>query len=262
MDLELKDTRAIVTGASKGIGLAVTEALVAEGATVVAGARSLSPALGDLVAGGRVRHVAVDLSTAEGPVELVARAEADGPVDILVNNVGAVTPRLDGFLAVTDAEWEATLNLTLLAAVRATRAALPGMLAAGRGSIVTISSVNSVLADPTVIDYCAAKAAVTNFSKALSKEVGPRGIRVNAISPGPVATDLWLGEHGVAATLAEHGGGRPDAVSGAAAAGSSTGRFTQPQEVADLVVFLAGGRAANVTGSDFVIDGGLLQTIR
>ncbi|MDQ1633504.1 MAG: hypothetical protein QOJ32_313, partial [Frankiaceae bacterium] len=186
MDLGLRDARAVVTGASKGIGLAVTEALVAEGATVVAGSRSLSPALSALVDGGRVRHVAVDLSTAAGPAELVAAAETEGPVDVLVNNVGAVTPRLDGFLAVTDEQWEATFNLTFMSAMRTTRAVLPGMLAAGRGAIVTISSVNSVLPDPTVIDYCAAKAAIANFSKALSKEVGPRGIRVNAISPGPV----------------------------------------------------------------------------
>jgi NAD(P)-dependent dehydrogenase (short-subunit alcohol dehydrogenase family) len=262
MDLDLRDARAVVTGASKGIGLAVTEALVAEGALVVAGSRSLSPALAALVDGGQVRHVAVDLSTAAGPGELVAAAEADGRIDVLVNNVGAVTPRLDGFLAVTDEQWEATFNLTFMAAMRTTRAVLPGMLATGRGSVVTISSVNSVLPDPSVIDYCAAKAAVANFSKALSKEVGPRGVRVNAISPGPVATDLWLGEHGVAATIADHEGGHPDAVSKSAAAGSSTGRFTQPAEVADLVVLLASGRAGNVTGSDFVIDGGLLQTVR
>jgi NAD(P)-dependent dehydrogenase (short-subunit alcohol dehydrogenase family) len=262
MDLGLQDARVVVTGASKGIGLAVTEALLAEGALVVAGARSLSPALAALVEGGRVRHVAVDLSGPAGPQHLVDAALADGPVDVLVNNVGAVTPRLNGFLSVTDDQWEATLNLTLLAAIRATRAVLPGMLAAGRGAIVTISSVNSVLADPTVIDYCAAKAAVANFSKSLSKEVGPRGIRVNAISPGPVATDLWLGEHGVAATVADHAGGNSEAVAKSAAAGASTGRFTQPHEVAELVVLLAGTRAANVTGSDFVIDGGLLQTVR
>jgi NAD(P)-dependent dehydrogenase (short-subunit alcohol dehydrogenase family) len=265
MDLELSGARAVVTGASKGIGLAVTRALLAEGASVVAGARSVSPGLASLVEGGRVRHVAVDLSTPAGPAELVARAQDDGPVDILVNNVGAVTPRLDGFLAVTDEDWAATVNLTLMAAVRTTRAVLPGMLAAGRGSIVTISSVNSVLPDPTVIDYSAAKAAVANFSKALSKEFGPRGIRVNAISPGPVATDLWLGESGVAATVAGHAGGHigdAAAVAKAATAGMATGRFTQPAEVADLVVLLAGGRAGNVTGSDFVIDGGLLQTVR
>jgi NAD(P)-dependent dehydrogenase (short-subunit alcohol dehydrogenase family) len=134
------------------------------------------------------------------------------------------------------------------------------MLEAGRGNIVTTSSVNAILPDPTVIDYSAAKAALTNLCKSLSKEYGPRGIRVNTISPGPVATELWLGPDGVAATVARSGGGDPAAVANAAAAQSVTGRFTQPQEIADLVVFLAGERAANITGADFVIDGGLITT--
>ena len=158
MDLELTGCPAVVTGASKGIGLAVTEALIAEGASVVAGARTLSPALSALVEGGRVQHVPVDLGTPEGPGRLVDQALEGGSVEVLVNNVGGVTPRLDGFLAVTDEQWEATLTLTLMAAVRTTRAVLPAMLAAGRGTIVTVGSVNSVLPDPVVIDYCAAAA--------------------------------------------------------------------------------------------------------
>jgi NAD(P)-dependent dehydrogenase (short-subunit alcohol dehydrogenase family) len=135
------------------------------------------------------------------------------------------------------------------------------MLATGHGTIVNVCSVNSFLPDPVVIDYSAAKAALANFSKALSKEVGPAGIRVNTVSPGPVATDLWLGTDGVAATVAGAQGGEPDAVAAAAAAGSVTGRFTQPAEVADLVLVLASGRAGNVTGADFVIDGGLVTTL-
>jgi NAD(P)-dependent dehydrogenase (short-subunit alcohol dehydrogenase family) len=115
--------------------------------------------------------------------------------------------------------------------------------------------------DPTVIDYCAAKAALANFSKALSKEVGPKGIRVNTVSPGPVATDLWLGENGVAATTARSSGGDPRTVADEAAKQSVTGRFTRPDEVADLVVLLASDRTANVTGADFVIDGGLVTTL-
>jgi NAD(P)-dependent dehydrogenase (short-subunit alcohol dehydrogenase family) len=261
MDLGLSGCRAVVTGASKGIGLAVTQALVAEGASVVAGARTVTKELSALVDGGRVQDVEVDLSTPTGPPDLIDRALAGGPVDVLVNNVGAVTPRLDGFLSVTDEQWEATFTLTLMAAVRATRAVLPSMLSAGHGTIVTIGSVNSTLPDPLVIDYSAAKAAVASFTKALSKEVGPKGIRVNAVSPGPVATDLWLGEHGVAAAVAGRIGGTAGDVSSSAVAGTPTGRFTDPREVADLVVLLAGGRAGNVTGADFVIDGGLLQTL-
>jgi NAD(P)-dependent dehydrogenase (short-subunit alcohol dehydrogenase family) len=260
MDLGLTGHHALVTGASKGIGLAITRALVAEGATVTAGARGSSPELDELAAQGQVHHVAVDLSTSSGPAELVRVALEHGPLDVLVNNVGGVTPRLEGFGAVTDEQWEATHNLTFMAAVRTTRAALPGMLEAGRGSIVTTSSVNASLPDPTVIDYSASKAALTNFCKALSKEVGPAGVRVNTVSPGPVSTALWLGEGGVAATVAGASGGDPEEVARQAAGDAATGRFTTPDEVAELVVLLAGDRAGNVTGADFVIDGGLIST--
>jgi NAD(P)-dependent dehydrogenase (short-subunit alcohol dehydrogenase family) len=261
MDLGLQDQVVVVTGASKGIGLAVVSALVAEGAQVVAGARRSSPELDALQATGRVRHVAVDLSDPAGPPELAAAAADLGVVEVLVNNVGAVTPRTSGFLAITDEEWLATLGLTLLSAVRMTRAVLPGMLAAGRGSVVTVSSVNAFLPDPGVMDYSAAKAALSNFSKALSKEVGGRGIRVNTVSPGPVATDLWLGTGGVAETVAGATGGDPQAVRAAVESGIVTGRFSTPVEVADLVVMLAGMRTGNVTGADFVIDGGLVSTL-
>ncbi len=125
---------------------------------------------------------------------------------------------------------------------------------------MTVSSVNAFLPDPAVIDYSAAKAALTNFCKSLSKELGPRGVRVNTISPGPVETALWLADDGVAATVARASGGRPDEVVRGAAAQSVTGRFTRPEEVADLVLLLASDRAGNVTGADFVIDGGLVST--
>jgi NAD(P)-dependent dehydrogenase (short-subunit alcohol dehydrogenase family) len=130
----------------------------------------------------------------------------------------------------------------------------------GGGSIITISSVNAALPDPLVIDYSAAKAALASFCKALSKELGPHGIRVNTISPGPVATDLWLGSGGVAETVAEAAGGTPGSVAAAAVAGTATRRFTEPAEVADLVLFLASSRTGNITGADFAIDGGLKPT--
>jgi NAD(P)-dependent dehydrogenase (short-subunit alcohol dehydrogenase family) len=138
------------------------------------------------------------------------------------------------------------------------------MLKHGKGSIVTVSSVNSFLPDPAIIDYTASKAALTNFSKALSKEVGPRGVRMNTVSPGPVETELWLGPQGVAATVAkatltDPAQAREQVVQ--SQGGFATGRFTRPEEVADLVLFLASDRAANITGSDFVIDGGLIKTL-
>jgi NAD(P)-dependent dehydrogenase (short-subunit alcohol dehydrogenase family) len=258
MDLHMQGQVAVVTGASRGIGLAVVEALVAEGVRVIAGARSSSTELDALAKTGQVQIVPVDLTQ---PADAAALVEAAGErIDVLVNNVGWAPARPGGFLSVTDEEWQQTLDLNLLAAVRVTRHALPVMLAAGRGSIVNISSVNAVLPDPSVIDYCAAKAALANFSKALSKEVGPRGVRVNTVSPGPVETDLWLGTGGVAATVSQATGLTAEQVIDQAAQVAVTGRFSQPAEVADLALLLASDRAGNVTGADITIDGGFVPT--
>jgi NAD(P)-dependent dehydrogenase (short-subunit alcohol dehydrogenase family) len=260
VDLALEGRRAVVTGASRGIGLAITRALVAEGATVVAGSVNGSAELDALVGHGSVESVLVDLSTPAGPGELIDAATRSGDgLDLLVNNVGAVRPRLDGFVALTDADWEHSFALNFLAAVRAIRAAVPHLLQRPGAGVVTVSSVNAFLPDPGVIDYSAAKAALSNLSKSLSKELGP-DVRLNTVSPGPVATDLWLGKDGVAATVAGGGVSAEDVVRRQEAAAPS-GRFTRPEEVADLVVFLASARAANITGSDVVIDGGLVTTL-
>lgn len=258
MDLRLSGKTAIVTGASRGIGLAVTRGLIGEGVRVVAAARDGADALREL---GAVPVIG-DLTSPDGPATVVeAAAAAFGALDILVNNVGAVRPRPGGFASVTAQDWTATLAVNFLAAVHVTRLALPLLTAQGGGSIVTISSVNAALPDPLVIDYSAAKGALTNFCKALSKETGPQGVRVNTISPGPVATDLWLGSGGVAETVAGAAGSTPDAVAAAAVADTATRRFTEPGEVADLVLFLASPRAGNITGADFAIDGGLKTTL-
>ncbi len=261
MQLELQGKVAVVTGASHGIGLAVTTALAAEGAHVVAGSRDGSKELDALVASGSAESVVVDLSTASGPADLADAALPRGAIDILINNVGGAHPRVGGFLSITDEDWTSTMNLNLMAAVRMTRAVLPSMIAAGGGSIVTTSSVNAFLPDPAVLDYSASKAAVANFSKSLSKEVAPHNIRMNTVSPGPVSTALWLGKGGVAQTVASATGGDPADVAEQAAADAATGRFTTPDEVADLMVFLASARAANITGADFTIDGGLIKTL-
>ncbi|WP_236794516.1 oxidoreductase [Amycolatopsis sp. GM8] len=257
MDLRLQGKTALVTGASRGIGLAITRSLIDEGVTVVAAARNVDGDLKSLPA----EAVAVDLAAADGPARLVDEAVSRaGGIDILVNNVGGVRPRPGGFVSVTDDDWLRTLNLDLMSAVRTTRAALPSLLER-TGTIVTVCSVNATLPDPLVIDYSAAKAACLSFFKSLSKEVGGRGVRVNTVSPGPVATDLWLGKGGVAETVAGASGNEPGKVAAGAAAESVTGRFTRPEEVADLVVFLASDRAGNLTGTDIVIDGGMTQTM-
>ena len=261
MQLELEGKMAVVTGASHGIGLAVATALAVEGVHVVAGSRDSSEELNALVASGSAESVVVDLSTPSGPAELAAVALAHGTIDILINNVGGAHPHVGGFLSITEEDWASTMNLNLMAAVRITRAVLPSMIAAGGGAIVTMSSVNAFLPDPAVLDYSASKAAVANFSKSLSKEVAQHNIRVNTVSPGPVSTALWLGTGGVAQTVARATGGDPAAVAQQAAADAATGRFTTPEEVADLMLFLASARAANVTGADFTVDGGLIKTL-
>ena len=258
MDLGLTDKVAVVTGANKGIGLAITDALVAEGAYVVAGSLSTE----NLAALDRVTAVPVDLMSAAGPDLLVQRAiDEHGRIDVLVNNVGAVRIRVDGFLATSDEEFEWALKMNFFTGLRASRAALGPMLEQGSGSIVNIASVNSFFQpDAATVDYGVAKAAVVNLSKSLSQEFGPKGIRVNCVSPGQVSTDLWLGEQGVAATFAKATGIDADTIRETATSAIATGRFTTPEEVATLVTILASDRMANVTGVNYVIDGGLIKT--
>ena len=258
MDLKLTDKVAVVTGANKGIGFAVTEALVAEGALVVAGSRSTE----NLDGLDRVIAMPVDLAAPDGPGSLVQRAiDEHGRLDVLVNNVGAVRIRIEGFLGTSDEEFEWAMQMNFFTGLRATRAALGPMIEQGSGSIVNVASVNSFFQpDAATIDYGAAKAAVVNLSKSLAQEFGPNGIRVNCVSPGQVSTDLWLGEHGVAETVAKATGVDADDVRKAAASAIATRRFTTPEEVATLITMLASDRAANITGVNYVIDGGLIKT--
>lgn len=163
----------------------------------------------------------------------------------------SVRPRLDGFLVVTDEEWDWALTVNVLAAVRAIRAALPHLLDRAPATIVTVSSVNALLPDPAVIDSSAAQGALTNFRKSVSKEFGPPGVRVNTVSPDPVETDLWPGRRTAPG----------EEVAKQAVTDTSTGRFTHPGEVADVVLMLASDRAGNVTGTDVLIDAGLVKTL-
>ncbi len=261
MDFGFEGKVVVVTGASKGIGLAVTRAFAEEGAKVVAGSRRPGGALEELAGSYPVVPVSVDLSTAEGPRKLVARAvEEFGGVDVLVNNVGGVEPRMGGFLAIEDEDWLGTLEFNLMSAVRASRAALPHLLEGG-GAIVNVSSLNARLAQPPVVDYAASKAAMSNLSKALSEEFGSQGVRVNAVSPGPVRTPLWEDEGSAGDQMALAMGveigdfldGVPEQF------GITLGRMISPEEVASVVLFLASEKSGGVTGSDYAIDGGMAK---
>jgi NAD(P)-dependent dehydrogenase (short-subunit alcohol dehydrogenase family) len=261
MDLNLAGKVAVVTGAGKGIGLAVTKALADEGAHVVAG--SLTTGSLDGLKG--VSPVAVDLSAQDGPAQLIRHATKEhGRLDVLINNVGAVRMRTQGFLGTSDEDFAWAMQMNFFIALRASRAALTAMVEKGAGAIVNVASVNAFFQpDSATIDYGAAKAALVNLTKTLSQEFGPRGIRVNAVSPGPVSTDLWLGEHGVAETVAKATGvdaetARKTIIAGIG--GFATGRFTTPEEVATLITFLASDRAGNITGVNYLIDGGLIKT--
>jgi NAD(P)-dependent dehydrogenase (short-subunit alcohol dehydrogenase family) len=190
--------------------------------------------------------------------------EEHGRLDVLVNNVGAVRMRTQGFLGTSDEDFAWAMEMNFFIALRASRAALTIMVEKGGGAIVNVASVNAFFQpDAATIDYGAAKAALVNLTKTLSQEFGPHGIRINAVSPGPVSTDLWLGEHGVAATVAKDTGvdaetARKTIIAGLG--GFATGRFTTPEEVATLITFLASDRTANITGVNYLIDGGLIKT--
>ena len=255
--LELTGKRALVTGGTKGVGQAVVAALREAGATVLTTARS-HPERADHAD----QFVAADVSTAEG-CAVVAQAVRDrhGGIDILVHVVGGSSAPAGGFAVLDDREWHKALDLNLLAAVRLDRALLPSMIAQGSGVIIHITSIQRQLPLPeATIAYAAAKAALSNYSKALSKEVSPKGVRVVRVSPGWVETDGAVGlvdeiarQHGVA-----HEGARQMVMD--SLGGIPIGRPAKPREVADLVAFLASPRAASITGTEYVIDGGTVPT--
>jgi len=263
MDLHLQTKVAIVTGAGRGIGLAITTALAQEGARVVAANLTLSEDLTTLAERFTVLPVVADMAASDGPQRVVDRAVSQfGRLDILVNNVGTFKFHPGGFLSIDDADWQRTLALNLLTTVRTTRAALPVMVAQGAGAIVNVSSVNARQPGAEVADYSAAKAAITNLTRMLAEEFTAKGVRVNAVAPGPVATEAWVGPGGVADAIAQASGTtRGEVVAHAAEMnGMTIGRMVGPEEVATLVLFLASDRAAAITGTEYLIDGGMVKT--
>ncbi len=265
MDLDLNNRVAVVTGASKGIGLAVARTLLDEGARVVATSRTRTSDLDRL--GGELLHVPADLMDPHAPAEVVARAvETFGGVDILVNNAGGPPPgaRLPrfGFLGLGDDDWLDMFEFNLLSAVRACRAALPLMVERGAGAIVNVSSVHGRQPSGVNVDYGAAKAALINLTKALAEEFGPQGIRVNGVCPGPVLTPWWTDEGGAADIFAAHVGSDRNGVLTTVAPELmqlTTGRLADAQEIADAVAFLASPRSASTIGTELLVDSGMLK---
>ncbi len=265
MDLQLEDRVAVVTGASKGIGLAVVRTLLQEGARVVAASRSRTPELDAL--GGDLLHVPADLMDSEAPAEVMARAvEEFGGLDVLVNNAGGPPPGVTmphfGFLGLGDDDWRAMFEFNLFSAVRACRAALPLLVERGGGAIVNVSSGHGRQPSGINVDYGAAKAAMINLTKALSEEFGPQGIRVNGVCPGPVRTPWWTDEGGAADVMAAQLGSDRDSVISTVAPELmqlATGRLAEPQEIADAVALLASPRSGSTTGAEFVVDCGWVK---
>jgi NAD(P)-dependent dehydrogenase (short-subunit alcohol dehydrogenase family) len=255
--LELEGKRALVTGGTKGVGEAVVAALRGAGASVLTTARSRPEKL--VLAN---QFIASDVSTAEG-CAAVAKAVHDqlGGVDIIVHVVGGSSAPAGGFAVLDDGEWEKALDQSLLAAVRLDRALLPAMIDQGSGVIIHITSIQSQLPLPdATIAYAAAKAALSNYSKALSKEVSPKRVRVVRVSPGWVETDGAVGlvKEIARQNTTDYEGAREIVMN--SLGGIPLGRPAKPKEVADLVAFLASHRAASITGTEYVIDGGTVPT--
>lgn len=257
-DLELRGRRALVTGGTQGIGEAVVSRLRELGVRVLTTARTAPANLKepDL-------FVAADVATAEG-CALVASAARDrlGGVDIIVHVVGGSSAPAGGFAVLDDEQWQRALDLNLLPAVRLDRALLPSMLDQGAGVIIHVTSIQGQLPLPdATIAYAAAKAALSNYSKGFSKEVSPKGIRVIRVSPGWVETDaaVRLVTELAKSTGTDYEGARRGLMG--SLGGIPIGRPARPNEVADLVAFLASPRAGSITGTEYVIDGGTVPTM-
>lgn len=256
-DLELSDRRALVTGGTKGVGAAVVEVLSENGAKVVTTARSMPR---DAVAG--VHYITADITTAPG-CSLVAHDALIhlGGIDIIVNVLGGSQAPAGGFAALDDSEWRKEIDLNLMPAVRIDRALLPSMVAHGSGVIVHVTSIQHDLPLPeSTTAYAAAKAALSTYSKALSKEVAPKGIRVVRVSPGWVETEaaVALAQRLAAEAGTDYEGGKQIIMK--SLGGIPLGRPAKPREVADLIAFVISSRANAITGAEFVIDGGTVPT--
>ena len=248
MDLSLREKVCVVTGSTAGIGLATAQLLVGEGARVVTHGRGEAPGIGEAL------HVVADFAQPGEPQRVIAEAAELGPVEVLVNNVGVAY--IAKFEEVGDEQWDEMWRLNVMSYVRAIRAVLPAMRERGRGVIVNVSSTAGKRPSTGMPNYSVTKAAVLSLSRLVADVYAEDGIRCNAVTPGPTATDAWLGAGG----LAEQQGER-DAVLEKVAAGRPLGRLAEPEEIAAVIAFLCSERASYVTGSAWSADGGTVPII-
>ena len=254
MDLGLRDSVCLVTGSTCGIGRETARLLAAEAARVVTtGRRDGGPGVGETL------HIAADLVRAGEPERLVLEVEQElGRVDVLVNNVGVAYQR--SFEEVDDAQWEELWQLNVMSYVRAIRAVLPGMKARG-GTIVNVSSTAGKRPSASMPDYSVTKAAVLSLSRLVADVYAKDGIRSSAVTPGPTATEAWLGPGGLADQQAERSGKSRDDVLASVGAGRPLGRLADPEEIAAVIAFLCSPRASYVTGAAWGADGGTVPII-
>ncbi len=249
MDLGLSGKACLVSGSTAGIGLETARLLVAEGSRVVTCGRRGGPGIGETA------HVQVDLARRGGPERAVSDAVAAlGGLDVLVNNAGVA--RQARFEEVADDEWDAYWHLNVMSYVRAIRAAL-SHLRANRGAIVNVSSTAGKRPSTGMPHYSVTKAAVLSLSRLVADLYGQDGIRCNAVTPGPTATEAWLGEGG----LADQQAGSREDVLARVAAGRPLGRLARAEEIAAVVVFLCSERSSYVTGAAWSADGGTVPII-
>lgn len=255
---EFKDKRVLITGGTKGQGLAAVKRFLLAGAKVITSARQESDAQPI-----DAHFIKADVTTLEGTKQIARETLSKlGGIDIIVHVVGGSSSPAGGFINQSEDEWDKALSLNLMAAVRLDRLLLPEMLKNKKGSVIHVSSIQrSLPLFDSTLAYAAAKAALTTYSKGLSKEMGPQGIRVNVVSPGWVETEA---SGSMMKRIASTSGITESEAKQSvmtALGGIPIGRPAQPEEVAELIAFLSSDKAASITGHEYIIDGGTIPTI-